>query len=154
VHAHDDPRPLGGYALMMSTYGVLTSAAVCALWRRRDRVRAVRPFDLLLLGLATQHLARLISKDGVTAPLRSPFTVFEGPAGEGEVDEKVVGSGLRHAVGEFLSCPFCLGQWVATGLVAGKVAAPELTTAAVTTLATAQVSDYLHLAYGSIRRRQ
>lgn len=64
-----------------------------------------------------------------------------------------MGSGLRHAAGELLSCPFCLGQWAATGLVAGVVAAPALGTAAATILATAQLSDYLQLAYATLRHR-
>lgn len=153
MHSHD-PRPLGGYAVMMSLYGAATGAVVYGLRSRRGRVRAPRPFELVVLGLATQHLTRLISKDGVTAPLRAPFTEFEGPAGEGEVNERPAGRGVRHAVGELLSCPFCLGQWVATTFVAGEVAAPALTTAALTTLAAAQVSDYLQLLYAALRHRQ
>ncbi len=150
----DDPRPLAGYLALMGAYTTLTGAAAYALRHRRDRVRRPGPMDLLLLGLATQHLSRLVSKDGVTAPLRAPFTEFEGAAGEGEVNERVVGSGARHAVGELVSCPFCLDQWVATALVAGWVAAPNLTTAAVSALAAAQVGDYLHLAYAALRHRQ
>ena len=139
---------------MMSVYGALTGATVVALRNRRERVRTPRAMELALLALATQHLSRLISKDGVTAPLRAPFTEFEGPAGAGEVNERVVGTGLRHAVGELLSCPFCLAQWVATALVAGEVGAPRLGAAAVTTLAVAQMSDYLQLGYAALRHRQ
>jgi hypothetical protein len=28
-------------------------------------------------------------------------------------------------MGELLTCPFCLGQWVATGLIFGLVLAPR-----------------------------
>jgi hypothetical protein len=90
----------------------------------------------------------------VTAILRAPFTEFEEPAGEGEVNERAVGTGLRHAVGELLTCPFCVAQWVATALVAGSLAAPDLTTAAVSICATARLSDYLQLTYGLLRQRQ
>lgn len=152
--ARDDPRPLGSYVVLMGVYTTLTGVAAYALRHRRQSVRRPGPMDLLLLGLATQHLSRLVSKDGVTAPLRAPFTEFEGAAGEGEVNERVVGSGARHAIGELVSCPFCLDQWVATGLVAGWIAAPNLTTAAVSVLATAQLSDYLHLGYAAVRHRQ
>jgi hypothetical protein len=153
-HWQDDPRPLGAYASMMGVYCAAAGAAALALRGKRRNVRRPGGVDLALLALATQHVTRLVSKDSVTAPLRAPFTEFEGAAGEGEVNERVVGSGLRHAVGELLSCPFCLGQWAATGLVAGSVAAPTLGTAAVTVLATAQVSDYLQLAYAALRHRQ
>ena len=82
-----------------------------------------------------------------------PFTVFQEPAGEGEVNEEVIGHGAQHAIGELLTCPFCLGQWVATALVAGTVAAPTLTTAIVSVSALARASDYLQLLYGLIRER-
>jgi hypothetical protein len=80
--------------------------------------------------------------------LRVPFARFEEPAGVGEVNEKVVGTGVRHAVGELLTCPFCAAQWVATALVAGRIAAPNLTAAVVTVSAVARLSDFLQLAYG------
>lgn len=145
---------MGAYAAMLAIYGTGAAVATMALRRRRGRVRRPGPMDLALLGLATQHLTRLIAKDTVTAPLRAPFTRFEGPAGEGEVNEKVIGTGIRHVVGELVSCPFCLGQWAATGLVAVNVALPAFGTAATTVLATAQLSDYLQLGYAALRHRQ
>lgn len=90
----------------------------------------------------------------MTAPFRAPFTEFDEPAGQGEVNEEVVGTGLRHAVGELLTCPFCVAQWMATALVAAGVAAPQLTTAAVSVCAVARDSDYLQLTYGLLRKRQ
>jgi Protein of unknown function (DUF1360) len=151
---HGDTRPMGAYATLLGVYGAGALATTWALRGRRSRVRRPGPMELALLGLATQHLTRLISKDTVTAPLRAPFTRFEGPAGEGEVNERVVGRGARHVVGELLSCPFCLGQWVATGLVAANVALPAFGAATTTVLATAQLSDYLQLCYGALRHRQ
>lgn len=145
---------MGAYAALLGAYGTGVLAAAWALRGRRGRVRRPRPLDVALLALATQHLARLITKDTVTAPLRAPFTRYEGPAGEGEVNERVVGSGLRHVVGELLSCPFCIGQWAATGLVVTNVALPVFGAAATTVLATAQLSDYLQLAYAALRHRQ
>lgn len=153
-HTHDDSRPLGAYRALMAGYGATAAIAVVALRRKRGNVRRPGAVDLAVLGLATQHLTRLLSKDAVTAPLRAPFTEYEGDAGEGEVNERAVGSGLRRAVGELVSCPFCLGQWAATGLVAGAVAAPALGSAAATVLAAAQLSDYLQLAYAALRHRQ
>lgn len=138
---------------MLAIYAGLTGTSIYLLRNRRDRVRSHGAVELASLALATQHLTRLISKDAVTAPLRAPFTELEGPAGEGEVNERVTATGFMHVVGELLACPFCLGQWAATALVAASVAAPQLATAAVTTLAVAQLSDYLQLAYALLRRR-
>jgi hypothetical protein len=99
-------------------------------------------------------LSRVITKDSVTAVLRAPFTHFQEAAGEGEVNEDVAGKGFRHAVGELLTCPFCAAQWVATGLVAGSVVSPVLTTAVISVSAAARASDYLNLVYGLLRKEQ
>ena len=148
-----DPRPLGGYAQLMAVYGIGTGVLALALRKRRDRMRRLDLMDLVLYGLATEHLSRLITKDSVTAVLRAPFTAYKEPAGEGEVNEEVIGNGVRHAVGELLTCPFCAAQWVATALVAGRVAAPNLTRAVVAVSASARLSDYLQLLYAFCREQ-
>lgn len=153
-NATADPRPLRGYGALVATYGSLSLGLAVALRKRGRSVRALTPMDLVLLGLATEHLSRLITKDSVTAVLRSPFTKFEEPAGAGEVNEEVIGTGLRHAAGELVTCPFCVAQWVATGLVAGQVAFPRVTTAAINICAAARVSDFLQLLYGLARSAQ
>ena len=137
----------------MASYGTLSVVLAAALRRRRRQVRPLTPLNLVLYALATEHISRVIAKDSVSAPLRVPFTVFKEPAGEGEVNEEVIGHGAQHAIGELLTCPFCLGQWVATALVAGTVAAPTLTTAIVSVSALARASDYLQLLHGLVRER-
>ena len=149
--AAQDPRPLSGYAALLSVYGGIAGVSAVALRKRRRATPRLSPMDLLLMGLATAHLSRTITKDSVTSVLRIPFARYEEPAGEGEVNEEVVGSGLRHAVGELLTCPFCTAQWVATALVVGRLAAPELTAAVVSVSAVARTSDFLQLLYGLVR---
>jgi hypothetical protein len=146
-----DPRPLSGYAHLLAVYALGTGGLVWALRRRSGQLRRLNPMDLLLYGLATEHLSRVITKDSVTAVLRAPFTRFKEPAGEGEVNEEAVGHGTAHAIGELLTCPFCVAQWVATALIAGSIAAPALTTAVVSVSAAARVSDFLQLAYAYCR---
>jgi hypothetical protein len=109
--------------------------------------------DLLLYGLATEHLSRVLTKDAVTSPLRAPFTKFEGAAGEGEVNESATGHGTHHTIGEMLTCTFCAAQWVATGLFAGSIAAPTLTRAVVSISAVARLSDFLQFGYAYARQR-
>ena len=70
-----------------------------------------------LIGVATHRLARTIAKDPITSPIRMPFTQYDGLGGPAELHEKVVANGMGHAIGELLTCPFCLSQWVATGFV-------------------------------------
>ena len=149
--AAPDPRPLGGFAAILATYLVAAAVLVATLKRRSGRLRTIGVRELVLLTLATQHLSRLITKDAVTSPLRSPFTQFVKATGEGEVEEEVVGTGLRHALGDLVTCPFCLSQWVATGLVAGTLALPSLTEAVTVVCALARASDWLQLGYDHLK---
>ena len=55
----------------------------------------------------------------MTSPLRAPFTVYQGQEGPAELKEEVRGKGAQKAVGELITCPFCIDMWVATGLMAG-----------------------------------
>jgi hypothetical protein len=66
-------------------------------------------------------VSRRITKDSVTSPFRAPFAEVRGPEGLGEVKQRVRGRGLRRAIGELVTCPFCVGQWVATAFVFGLV---------------------------------
>ena len=51
------------------------------------------------------------------------------------------------AVGELISCPFCLTVWVATGLTGGLVLAPRFTRLAATALTATAASDFLQMIY-------
>jgi len=122
-----------------------------AVSRRPARPR-IAAGDFVLIALATHKLSRRISKDSVTSPFRAPFTELCGPEGPGEVKEVVTGTGLRRAIGELITCPFCLGQWVATGFTFGLVLAPRPTRIAATLFATAAVADFLQFGYAAAER--
>ena len=101
--------------------------------------------------MATFRLARRIAKDPVTARSgrRSPVP---GPSGHAEVAEEVrEHGGVKHAVGELLTCPFCLAQWVGTGFVFGYVTAPKATRLAALTMTMVAGSDVLQFAYDAIQ---
>lgn len=145
-------RPLGGYVASMAVYGTAVAglgAAVRVTGRRLPE--GVSPWDLAVLALATHKLSRLLTKESVTSPLRAPFTTYSDSAGEAEVHEQVRGEGPRHAVGELVTCPFCLGQWIATGFVGGLVFAPRVTRLVAAGFATLAGSDFLHLVYCRLR---
>jgi hypothetical protein len=149
----DDERPLSGYLAAMSIYGagVAAIAGVAALTGRRAP-ESVSPWDVALIGLATHKLARVLAKDAVTSPLRAAFTKYEEPSGDAELHEETrFHGGPRHAVGELITCPFCLAQWVATGFSAGLVFAPRVTRLAAGTMAGVAMSDYLQLAYAGLQ---
>jgi len=148
AYAGNEDRPLEGYVAAMAAYGAFAALVVMAAATRRknapDRIPLV---DIALTGVATHKLTRIISKDSVTSPLRAPFTRYKEPGGPAEVMEEVRGTGVRHAVGELVTCPFCLSPWIATALTGGLVVAPRFTRAVTAVFSAVAVSDHLQLAY-------
>jgi hypothetical protein len=151
IYAHGADRPIGGYAVLLSTYGSLT-ALLAWVARRRKASWQPTPIDVVELGVATHKLSRLITKDTVTAIVRAPFTTFEEPSGDGEVREEVRGTGLRHAAGELLTCPFCIAVWVATALAFGLLLVPRFTRVVLAVLCAVAGSDYLQMTYAIAQR--
>src|SRR3954451_16219726 len=152
-YTNGEPRPLGGDLGAMGVYVGLVSAAAAAVRASRRELPERIPFgDATLLTVATFRLARRIAKDPVTSPIRAPFTRFEGASGHAEVAEGVrEHGGLKHAVGELLTCPFCMAQWVGTGFVLGYVTAPRATRLAALTMTMVAGSDVLQFLYDGIQ---
>lgn len=150
AYAPHEHRPLDGYLVAMGAFGALAgSLAAAAKITGRPAPERVGVQDLVLISLATHKLSRLVAKDAVTSPLRAPFTRYAEPSGAAELNEEVrdEGSLVRHAIGELITCPFCLAVWVATGLTGGLVLAPRLTRLAATAMTATAVSDFLQMAY-------
>jgi hypothetical protein len=149
-----EERPLRGYVVVLATFaGLIVGAAGLLAATGRRLPRQIGPYDLLLLTAGAHKISRTLSKDAVTSPLRAPFTRFDSPGGPAEVMEQARhDSSLRHAVGELLTCPFCLDMWVATGLVLGLVFAPRLTRMVATTFTVLTGADLLHLGYALAQR--
>lgn len=151
AYAGEEERPLKGYLTLMGAYGVGVAGLLAAARAARRPVPRLSPIDVLLLGGATHWVAHTLAKDPVTSPLRAPFTRYRGTSGPAELSEDVRGSGTRHAVGELLTCPFCLSLWVTTGFGAGYVFAPALTRFTVGSLAALTGSELLHLLRGRLQ---
>ena len=152
-YARGAERPLGGDLGAMGVYFALVAAGAAAVRASRRELPAKVPLgDAVLLTVATFRLARRIAKDPVTAPVRAPFTAFQGPSGHAEIAEEVrEHGGVKHAVGELLTCPFCMAQWVGTAFVFGYVTAPRATRLAALTMTTVAGSDVLQFLYDAIQ---
>lgn len=147
-YAHGEDRPLRGYLLLDATYVSLVGTIALTLRRRRIPLpERLSVLDLALVGLATHKVSRTVAKDAITSPLRAPFNRYSGPGAPAELNEEVVAEGVPHALGELVSCPFCLAQWIATGFVTGMVVAPKATRLVASTFATVSISDFLQMAY-------
>jgi len=152
-YTQGEPRPLAGDLGAMGVYlGLVSTAAAAVRASGKELPDRIPPGDAALLTVATFRLARRIAKDPVTSPLRAPFTTFQGPSGHAEVAEEVrEHGGVKHAIGELLTCPFCLAQWVATALVFGYVTAPKATRLVALTMTLVAGSDVLQFVYDSIQ---
>lgn len=146
AYRHGEDRPLGGYVKVLATYSTVV-AGLSALVAARRKPLPERPAagDLALVALATAKVARLVTKDPVTSPLRAPFTRYDGVSGPATLKEEVRGHGVKHSIGELLTCPFCLSQWVATGFTFGLLFAPRTTRQVAGTFSALAVSDALQL---------
>ncbi len=142
--------PLGGYAMLAGVY-LAGVGALVAIGRRRIPKR-IPMRDIVLLGIATHKLSRTLAKERVASPLRAPFAEYHGSAGAGMVHEETRGRGMRRAVGELVTCPFCVAPWIAAGLGAGYVRGPRLTRALASLFAAVTVSDFMHQLYTAARR--
>jgi hypothetical protein len=147
-----EPEKLAGYAALLATYGLSVAGFGLFLRRRGQRLPTrVDPVDVVLLGTATFKLSRLISRDAVTGVVRAPFTRRKGKGKGSEVMDVPRGTGARRAIGELLTCPFCISQWLATALGGAYVVAPDATRVAAATLTAVSIADVLQYAHTALQ---
>jgi hypothetical protein len=143
--------PIEGYATMMLAF-LGAFATLAGIAHRKGRLPSrIPPSDIVLLGVATHELSRVLTRARVTIPLRVPFTHYAGSDGAGQVKEEPRGHGLRRAVGSLVTCQFCTGPWVAAGLGASLLFFPRVTRLASSIFAIAAISDFLHQGYAAAR---
>jgi len=149
-----DPKPLGAYAVLTGMFAGAVAASE-AIRRRRggELPERIGAGDLALLAVATYKLSRLATKARVTSFARAPFTRYTGEAGPSEVSEEPRGTGLRRAVGELAVCPYCMGEWIAAGLMASYVRDPRSTRAAASVFAVVAAADVLHQGWIALDER-
>lgn len=143
----DKPRPFAEYGGLITLFNAGYAVLAISAARARGLPERYSPLDLALVGVATHKLSRLIAKDKVTSAIRAPFTSFQESAPQGEVDEEARGEGTQKAVGELLSCPYCMGLWIAATLTIGLVYAPRATRMVSFTFSALALSDVLQVAY-------
>jgi hypothetical protein len=137
-----------GYGGLLAAFATIFSVGVVAARRGGHMPEHVRADDIALGGMATYKLARVLSKDRVTSPVRAPFT-----RGEGE-QERPRGRGVRYVIGELFLCPFCLAQWIGAAYAMGLVFAPRVTRLIAAMMSVVALSDFLQLAYKGAENRR
>jgi hypothetical protein len=113
----------------------------------RELPERVSERDIVLIGVASHKLSRLISKDKVTSVIRAPFTELQGQGGPSELEETSRGTGMRKAIGELIVCPYCLGLWIVAAMSVGLVISPRLTRLIASIFSALTISDFFQIAY-------
>ena len=149
IRADRDAPSFAYFALMASwTAGMIGMA--------RMGEHKFEPFTLgegLSYALATHGLARIVSTETVTLPLRSPFVDREF-TDDGECTETPRGTGLRKAIGELVTCPYCCSTWAATMFMAGRLARPRATRVLMSVIAAGAAANMLHRAFTALERKR
>jgi hypothetical protein len=146
--AWNDPQhPVGSHLGLIVLFN--TSLATLLVLAARRGVLPPRPSlqDIALVGVASHKLSRLIATERVTTLIRAPFV-------DDPEHEEPVGEGLRRAMGELLTCPFCLAPWCTLALGAGLAFAPRPTRYLCGLFSAMAVADVMHRVYSRLRHRR
>jgi hypothetical protein len=135
-------RPLPEYAMLVVVFGTaLGGFLVLARNRLPERIGF---FDVARLGLASYKIGRLVAKDEVTTWMRAPVTRDE----DAQEPER---EGMARALGELVTCPYCIGVWVSAGLTGALALRPRQTRLVTTVFEAQAVADFLNAAFVRIR---
>jgi hypothetical protein len=153
---HTSPReeeiPLRGYATLATVFSSGLALLLATLAKERKLPSRWSLGDLVMTGISTGMLARIVTRDRVAMPFRAPFTRYEGPAGAGEVRETPRGHGVRRALGTLLTCPYCAAPWLATAALGALVVRPRATRFVQAILVSATIADLAQQLYAATRK--
>ena len=135
-------RPLPEYATLTGAFGAVLGGFL-VLTRKRLPER-LGFGDVARIGLASYKLGRLVAKDEVTSWVRAPVT-------RDEEATKPKPRGMERALGELVTCPYCVGLWIASGLSYALVIFPRQTRLVTTIFGAQAVADFLNAAFVRLR---
>lgn len=144
----DGEVPLGAYATLVGVFSSIF--AVFLLLTRligRTLPERISLADLALLGTAAHKMSWLVSNASVTSFIRAPVTELQEVKSPTNLDEEPRGDGLQKALGNLLTCQFCLGMWVTAFFSYGLVLLPRTTRFIAGMFSILTVSDFLHQTY-------
>lgn len=144
----DGEVPLGAYATLVGVFSSIF-AVFLLLTRLTGRTlpERISLADLALLGTAAHKMSWLVSNASVTSFIRAPVTELQEVKSPTNLDEEPRGDGLQKALGNLLTCQFCLGMWVTAFFSYGLVLLPRTTRFIAGMFSILTVSDFLHQTY-------
>jgi hypothetical protein len=140
--------PYAAYAALVSTFfgGIALTAMVSERLHHRSPKRSA--FDLAVLGLATFKAARTLARDDVASFIREPFV--EDASLDSDKERPIQTGGMRQAVGELVTCPRCVGTWLAAGIAAAEILTPRFGRLLSWSLAIGGVNDWLQAGFSAL----
>ena len=138
--SEETPTEPHNYATLNAVFGALLTGVVFAA---RERTREGDPLttrDLAITSAATFALAKVIAKEQIGTWVREPFV-------DEEDGKRPRGRGLRHAVGELVTCTRCVGAWSALGLVGLRLTSPATGRVVTDVLAVSAANDWLQAGF-------
>ena len=136
----DTPTEPYDYMALNAVFGALLAGVVLAARERTSSREPLTTRDLAVTGAATFALSKVIARERIGSWVREPFV-------EEEDGRRPRGSGLRHAVGELLTCTRCVGAWSALGLVGLRLTSPATGRVVNDVLAVSAMNDWLQAAF-------
>jgi uncharacterized protein DUF1360 len=137
-----EERPLPEYFALTTAFGgVLGGFLLLARRRLPERVGLA---DVARIGVASYKIGRLVAKDEVTTWVRAPVTRDEDAT---EPKQR----GMERALGELVTCPYCVGLWIASGLSYALVLYPRQTRLVTTIFGAQAVADFLNAAFVKLK---
>jgi hypothetical protein len=137
-----DERPLPEYAALTAAFGAVLGGFLILAGRRLPERIAFG--DMARIGLASYKMGRLVAKDEVTSWVRAPVT----RDAETSVPKP---RGVERALGELVTCPYCVGVWAASGLSYALVLYPRQTRLVTTIFGAQAVADFLNAAFVKLK---
>jgi hypothetical protein len=128
------------YAALNAVFGALLAGVVLAARERTREGDPISSRDLAVTGAATFALAKVIARERIGSWVREPFV-------DEQDGKRPRGSGLRHAVGELVTCTRCVGAWSALGLVGLRLTSPATGRVVNDVLAVSAMNDWLQAGF-------
>jgi hypothetical protein len=136
----DAPTEPYDYMALNAVFGALLAGVVLAA---RESTRSQEPLssrDLAVTGAASFALSKVIARERIGTWVREPFV-------EEEDGGRPRGRGIRHAMGELLTCTRCVGAWSALGLVGLRLTSPATGRVVNDVLAVSAMNDWLQAGF-------
>jgi hypothetical protein len=131
-------RPYPEYAALTGAFAAVVGGFL--LFASRRLPERIGFGDVVRIGLASYKIGRLVAKDDVTSWVRAPVTKDE----EGSEPKP---EGAARALGELVTCPYCVGVWTSAGLSCALVLLPRETRLVTTIFSAQAVADFLNAAF-------